>query len=247
MPVEELPDFDDELHLIEDIKAHSGSLLEITTDNKSTKGVGNTEDIRSMMVHITHFSVKEFILASLLVSDVSLKRDSAISASYEKHQHSALAAACLQYIFHPQLWKMNALPKEAHGFETAFLDYAAGSWYTHANLGSENAEVVNLINQFFSDTTGSFDEWRRWINTQAYNRGVLSQVPDEENQANRLPYAISMILINATEDLLMVGNLEINGRGYHGETPLTSGCRTGQVEVVNRLLSSGADIPLPSL
>ncbi|CAI6088784.1 unnamed protein product [Clonostachys chloroleuca] len=33
VPVEELPDFDDGLHLIEDIKAHSGSLLEITTDN----------------------------------------------------------------------------------------------------------------------------------------------------------------------------------------------------------------------
>ncbi|CAH0026868.1 unnamed protein product [Clonostachys rhizophaga] len=238
VPVEELPDFDDGLHLIENIKAHSGSLLEITTGDKSTKGTENTQDIRSMMVHITHFSVKEFIIARFLISDVSLKRNSAISAPYEKRQHSALAEACLQYIFHPQLWKMNALPKEAHGFETAFLDYAAESWYTH---------MQTVDQRMLSDTTGSFDEWRRWINTQAYNRGVLSQVPDEDEQGNRLPYAISMRLINATEDLLMAGNLEINGRGYHGETPLTASCRTGQVEVVSRLLSSGADIPLPSL
>lgn len=247
VPVEELPDSDDGLHLIEDIKAHSGSLLEITTDNKSAKGTENTEDVRSMMVQITHFSVKEFILANLLISDVSLAHNSAISTSYEQLQHSALAEACLQYIFHPRLWEMNALPKEADGFETAFLDYASGSWYTHANLGSENADIVNLINQFFSDTIGSFDEWRRWINIQAYNRGVLSQIPDEEDQANRLPYAISLRLKNATEDLLVAGSYEINGRGFHGETPLTASCRTGQVEVVNRHLSSGADISLPSL
>ncbi|CAG9971953.1 unnamed protein product [Clonostachys byssicola] len=247
VPVEELLDPGDGVHLVEDIKAHSGSLLEIIADNKSTKGAQNTEDIRSMMVHITHFSVKEFILTSLLVSDVSLKRNSAISISYEQLQHSALAEACLQYIFHPHVWKMHALPKEAHGFETAFLDYAAGSWYTHANIGSGNAEIVNLVNDFFSDTTGCFDEWRRWINTQAYNRGVLSQTPNEESQANRLPYAISMRLRSATEYLLTAGNYEINGRGYHGETPLIASCRTGQIEVVNRLLSFGADMSLPSL
>ncbi|CAH0049287.1 unnamed protein product [Clonostachys solani] len=247
VPVEELPDFDDGLYLIENIKAHSGSLLEIATDNKSTKGTENTEDIRSMMVQITHFSVKEFILASLLISDVSLNRNSAISTSYEQRQHSALAEACLQYIFHPQLWTMYTLPKEAHGFETAFLDYAAESWYKHVYLGSESFGIVNLISDFFSDTTGSFDEWRRWINTQAYNRGVVSQIPDEEDQANRLPYAISMRLRNATEDLLIAENCEINGRGYHGETALTASCRTGQVDVVNRLLSSGAGMSLPSL
>ncbi|VUC26434.1 unnamed protein product [Clonostachys rosea] len=242
VPLEELSDSDDGPYIIEDIKAHSGSLLEITAANKSTEGTGKTENTDSMVVQLTHFSVKEFIFSTLLASDVSLKTNSAISASYEQRQHSALAEACLQYIFHLPLWEMKALPKEAHGLEIAFLDYAAGGWSAHLHRGSDNAELNNLIAEFFDDQTGVFDAWRRGMNLRAHDRGILPSVPGERNQTNRLSYAIALRLQKTTDDLLTAENCDVNGRGVWGETPLIVSCKIGQVEIAKRLLSSGADI-----
>ncbi|CAG9988781.1 unnamed protein product [Clonostachys byssicola] len=234
VPVEELPDQDDGSYVASDIKDHCGSLIEITNDDQ------NSDQMDSMMVNITHFSVKQFLLTHVFSSDGSLGLNTSLLVSHEERQHDFLAEKCLSYIFDIDIWEKSALTNAAVDLRTSLLTYAASTWDKHVCRASkDNADIVDLTNRFFQDETGAFDAWRRWANREFVGHDSSSEL-NENDQQNRLSYSMALLLHKTTEYLLSKDGCDINGRGLLGETPLIISCRDNNLESVAQLLSLGA-------
>ncbi|CAH0034152.1 unnamed protein product [Clonostachys rhizophaga] len=212
VPVEELPDEDDSSYVASDIKDHCGSLIEITNDDK------NSDQMDSMMVNITHFSVKEFLLTHVFSSGGSLGLNNGLMVSHEEQQHDFLAQKCLCYIFNIDIWEQNAPKKSGINLHASLLTYAA-----------DNSDIVDLANHFFQDETGAFDAWKRWTNRECVGRGNEPEL-NENDQQNRLSYSMGLLLHKTTEYLLSKDGCDVNGRGLFGETPLVISCRDNHLE-----------------
>uniref|UniRef100_A0A8H7K1N8 Prion-inhibition and propagation HeLo domain-containing protein n=1 Tax=Bionectria ochroleuca TaxID=29856 RepID=A0A8H7K1N8_BIOOC len=241
VPVEELPDEDDSSYVASDIKDHCGSLIEITNDDE------NSDQMDSMMVKITHFSVKEFLLTHVFSSGGSLELNTGLLVSHEERQHDFLAEKCLCYIFNLDIWELNALKKGVVNLQASLLTYAAGTWDEHVCRGSQdNSDIVDLANHFFQDETGAFDAWKRWTNRQVVGHKNSPEL-DENDQQNRLSYSMGLLLHKTTEHLLSKDGCDVNGRGLFGETPLIISCRDNHLENVTQLLSLGANTSISSV
>ncbi|KAI5460897.1 prion-inhibition and propagation-domain-containing protein, partial [Mariannaea sp. PMI_226] len=155
IPYEELPDSIDTFYINTEIADHCGSLIEI-------REITGQNDLSLMTVHVTHFSVKQFLLLRMSYSESSLDANAILQASYEAFQNSLLAKKCVQYISFLNTWQTEQ--ESICDLGTSFRNYAASSWYQHANLGlDDNMEMIERVNNFFDSSSKSWNAWRQWF------------------------------------------------------------------------------------
>jgi hypothetical protein len=94
--VDQLPDDTDRKYVQSEIIGLCQSLIDIQKDP-------NTEDLGSATIHLSHFSVKQYILHKMSVS--GFWRAKNLLFSSEATQSNELAKCCLRYLNYSRAWK----------------------------------------------------------------------------------------------------------------------------------------------
>ncbi|KAH7151968.1 ankyrin-1 [Dactylonectria estremocensis] len=119
LPIDELPDAIDEDYIDSEIMDLCGSLLEVrSTPSEPSAGLRT--------VHLTHFSVKQYLLCNIPAQGKRLLANESLRASNEAIESTVLAKLCLRYINFPRVWH-GTLQEKMDPLEKSFRDYAAGS------------------------------------------------------------------------------------------------------------------------
>lgn len=219
-------------------------------------------------VHLTHFTVKEFLVRRLPIT--GLQANEALQASHDRIQHSLLARLCLCYIRSRQTWQNS----DGH-FQAVFRDYAAASWYMHANAGiplESDENTLKHMLEFMDVNHPCWNFWRTWFDTQdaqekldakdetavpgpmyyavrlgqtavAIRQIETSGLRAEEIEGQRSPLHQACLKGNAAivKAMLRAG-ASVAARDIRGRTPVYSASLDGQLEVVKMLLQRGVEL-----
>ncbi|KAI8944701.1 ankyrin repeat-containing domain protein [Xylaria longipes] len=200
---EELPDSIDEIYVKTEILELCSSLIEIRAEPNSTLG-GST-------VHLTHFSVKQYILSHMLPDISELAANEQLRSSNEAIQRNLLAKYCLRYLNYDQTW--NRAPSEVNGSTIihAFREYSAKLWWLQVERGVSNSkELFRLINAFFWPPNSRWESWRRTYNS--FSIKIPWVIYDEIRQevGNPLLYASLFQLTETVDHLINEVGLEVD-------------------------------------
>ncbi|KFZ15362.1 hypothetical protein V502_05642, partial [Pseudogymnoascus sp. VKM F-4520 (FW-2644)] len=228
-----LPDEIDEEYVNSEVKGLCESLVEI-------RGALTEDSFASMTVHLTHFSVKQYLLynmptSSLLGNSISLRSNEAI-------QYNELAKICLRYINYQNVWQERVSSKDSVA-SRSFRDYAATSWHRHLFSGGENyIDVVRLINRMFYPENINWQSWAAWFDSvqpSGPTKGL-----NETRSMSPLYYVSFLGIYDTVLYITQELKFDLNFAGVGHRTPLYGASINGHVDVVKVLLQHGADITI---
>ncbi|KAH7123389.1 hypothetical protein B0J13DRAFT_531505 [Dactylonectria estremocensis] len=234
LPIDELPDAIDEDYIDSEIMDLCGSLLEVrSTPSEPSAGLRT--------VHLTHFSVKQYLLCNIPAQGKRLLANESLRASNEAIESTVLAKLCLRYINFPRVWH-GTLQEQMGPLEKSFRDYAAGLWYRHANLGvSNDADVIRLTNVLFDRTNANWDSWRQWFDSNDEELKEAEPV-NETRPPSPLYYASKLELTGTVIYLIQERKYDADEKSSSGRTALGASCANGSVTIVKILLDAEANV-----
>ncbi|KAF7985889.1 hypothetical protein HWV62_43772 [Athelia sp. TMB] len=191
------------------------------------------------IVKLSHFSVKEY-----LISERTKAGTTVLFAINKQISHSVIVQTCLAYLL--SFDKNESIVEEnIHLFPLAL--YAAQCWFHHYRSidHPESSPVRILVSKLFSPSTYAMVNWVRLrapdaINLEQRQPNLKLRATDV---AQPLYYASLLGLKHIAEGLLDTGAV-VDSRGGTLGTPLIAAVQGGQMEVVQLLLSQGADVNL---
>ncbi|CAI7664301.1 unnamed protein product [Penicillium pancosmium] len=254
--IDELPDSIDQEYINTEILELCGSLIEVRASHAEC-------DPGLRTVHLAHFSVKEYLLRNLNGQGGVLRTNASLIKSIEIMENTLLAKMCLCYVDCEYVWQSS--PNEKVGkMLTSFRDYAAGSWHQHAHIGNLHGDdLVERINHLFDTQNTNWSFWREWfdlndevggipIDSNKSDDSVDSQTEEshpvlksaiQSSSTSPLYYASSLGFVETTQ-LLLNKTFPVNETGFFGRTPLIAAARRGHLEIVEKLISYGADLTI---
>lgn len=231
----ELPDEVDEHYVKTEILELCASLVE-------TRAAASTDDLGSRTLHLTHFTVKQYVLLKLPVPASQLIANSSLGISNELVQNNILAEASLRYIGISGIWDSAQHGKAIDNIGRSFRDYAADYWYKHAKREGPNyAAVRKLMFSFFCTTNTNWEAWRRHYDAIQHQSGVL-QYLGEIKSASRLFYASLLGLRDVVEELIKHVGVDVDSVDEFGRTALLAAAHNGRHDVLQYLLDMNADV-----
>ncbi|KAH7114723.1 hypothetical protein B0J13DRAFT_488040, partial [Dactylonectria estremocensis] len=149
---EELPDTIDEKYIRLEILELCGPLVE-------TRGQGSEPGF--LTVHLTHFSVKQYILCHELIPMGQLISNENLRTRQDAVQSNILAITCLRYLNFDQVWEEKPAEEKIPVLQ-AFRDYAITSWHKHIKQDASNSgQAIDYVNTFFHTENKSWEQWRK--------------------------------------------------------------------------------------
>ncbi|KAI0479777.1 prion-inhibition and propagation-domain-containing protein [Xylaria cf. heliscus] len=229
---EGLPDSIDSVYIKTEILDLCVSLVEIRP--------GLTSDLGNSIVHLTHFSVRQYIICHMLTYPMNLMANEQLRASNEDFQNNIIAKACLRYLNCEQIWR-DPQPEDTSPAIQAFRDYAAGSWHKHFKVTVNNwGDVLQLINAFFRPTNPKWNVWRKYID------GMYRYTPIHDDGSidtgNPLRYASLLGLWGTVYYLIDEVELDVNQVDSSNRTALLAASETGSLTGTTYLLQKGANL-----
>jgi ankyrin repeat protein len=237
---EELPDSIDDIYIKTEILDLCGSLIE--TRPGSTAGLGDST------IHLTHFSVRQYILCHMPVHPAQLVANEQLWSSNESIQSNILAKACLRYLNLDQVWKESQGELDGTHIIQAFKAYAANAWYQHLKreMGEigDLKDVLDLVNAFFHPSNEKWQLWRRCSYDDPSSSSPYSAIfyDGELKRANPLFYAALLGLAETVNYLIEEVGMDVNHVDSSNRTALFATCWSGNVPGIARLLEKGADL-----
>lgn len=232
---ENLPDMINEAYIKEEILDCCASLVEVRRPTLS-------EDLGAQTLHLTHFSVKEYILALMPAFGTDLIADERLRASNERTQNNILAAVCLRYLNVQNLWQESV-------DQRTFRDYAASGWYNHTKPGVSNyASVVTLGIEFVNTKNVNWEGWRKHfdhIQQQDQEQRTIIHEGELES-ASPLFYASVIGVPEIVKSLVDSNELNVNDTDESKRTGLLAAAQRGFIPIVEYLLGKGADVNMAS-
>ncbi|KAI0405817.1 hypothetical protein F4802DRAFT_606591 [Xylaria palmicola] len=253
---EELPDSVDPDYIRTEILDLCASLVEIRP--------GSTSDLGNSTVHLTHFSVKQYIICHMSTYPTELMANEQLRSLNEDIQNNIIAKICLRYLNYERTWGKMQPEDNVNTAIQAFRVYATHSWKLHMKSNVDNTlDVIQLTNAFFRPTNQNWQSWRKEIDS------IRRHVPIEYNgrieTGNPLFYASLYSLMDTVEYLIHEEGLDVNYvdssnrtallavsskkantdiASDRGATPLHASAFYGHAEIVEKLLQEGADLTL---
>ncbi|KAJ3550317.1 hypothetical protein NM208_g41 [Fusarium decemcellulare] len=151
LPIDDFPDQVDDDYVDTEIVGLCGPLIQVRSQQADLY-------IGQQTVHLTHFSVKQFLLLNLPTPGlVSINDD--LRAEY---QNTLLAKACLFYIKFRRTWAETMGHPSSLG--NKLRNYASGSWHRHLKSGiPTDKEVSKLALEFLNTQNEAWNPWREWF------------------------------------------------------------------------------------
>ena len=232
--VDELPDALDEAYV-------DGQIIGICASLVEKHESATMQSLDTMTIHLTHFSVKEYVLWKM--SSSSPRDMVGMLRSSEAIQHNQLAKICLRYLNFKNVWQYPGLSKDL-STSRSFRLYAATSWYQHIMVGAKNyPEVVRLINVLFNPANQNWEAWRNSFDTTAQLL-TTSKSLVEGSSTCPLYYASHLGLYDTALYLLEEVGLDPNHIDDSQTTALHAACIKGHHSIVKALLKRGASITI---
>jgi ankyrin repeat protein len=216
-------------------------------------------DLDRGTVSLGHFSVREFLTAP--------GRKTGAHPEYFIDPHKTnfeLAKLCLTYLClgHFSIGPCTTgqeLKRRCDNY--ALYSYAASKWPGHAreHVDVEDEPFISLVEHFFVDfdMNGNFDSWRQAYTALGYtsSENLLSSFNDylrldQDAEASRLIYACRLGLFSTAKRLIAIGfgvnaiHLQetLGPKTRASGNALNAACQSGNLDVVELILSAGADI-----
>ena len=239
---EDIDDLEDELPDEVDEHYVRTEILELCASLVETREAASADDLGSRTLHLTHFTVRQYILLKLPVPASQLIANSSLTFSNELVQNNVLAETCLRYIGTSGLWDSTQHGTTIGTIGRSFRDYAADSWYKHAKSdGSNYAAVRKLMISFFRPPNDNWEAWRRQYDAVQPQSRML-QYRGVITSASRLFYASLLGLQDIVDDLIKHVGVEIDDVDESGRTALLAAVYKGRHDLVQYLLEMDADI-----
>ena len=232
-PVLELPDLIDDDYIDSRISELCAPLVEVRTNASDPSPAART-------IHLTHFSVKEYLLRRLPLQ--GLETDRRLRPSSEQIHNAVLAKLCLDYLAFPAVWGTLPLLVEDIQFGASFRDYAASSWHQHVKSGvsTDQIDLSALVLSFLNKQHVAWDAWRAWYDAQGEREENKETAPDRSSEP--LYYAVRLGLRTASMEL--IGDIEWNQdtRRTLGKAALDAACEGGDAAIVTAILDKDCDV-----
>ena len=227
--LDELPDQIDHSYLRDELINLCASFIEI-------RALSPEDEMGSWVVHLKHFSIRQFLLTENAYEMLS---DSPLSLSSDPgFRNNDLAMYCLRYLQHELVLE--------NGTESprlkAFYKYAAEYWHKHVSPAGKAYDVLlRSINEFF-DPGNKF--WRSWsLYYDAFLKDRFRSLPQVESIPNPLYHAVLLNLSDSLiKDLYKTHQRLLTQVGGVFGTPLEAACFMGNETTVSLLLELGADV-----
>ncbi|KAJ0164028.1 Ankyrin-1 [Colletotrichum tanaceti] len=228
LPLDELPDSVDDDYIESEILGLCGSLVEVRgTTPDSSPGSRN--------IHLTHFSVKQYLLYKISSRGSVLLANESLRAANETLEGVMLAKLCLRYISFQRVWDESAA-KDNNQIGASFRDYAAKYWYQHTDISkADDMPLVEAIHALFDGRVGTWESWRKWFDLNG--EGLDPEAAAAA--ANPLYYASRLGLTGVVRHLTQRCQHDPNENSESGRPALVVACERGYLEVARTLLEAG--------
>lgn len=209
---------------------------------------------KRVVVQFIHQSVNDFLLSGGLKFLLSASQDNRQRAALSiedivGQSHDRLSRSCVNYIAledvqhtaHDEvLHKLNTtghLLKDRILHDLPFIDYAAKSWFLHAEK-AENLGILqqDLIRRFESSPQPAIETWVKMF------RLIDHESENCPASGSTLLHVASKSNLRATVRLILDEGRQVDERDDAGNTALHHAARYGHMEMVNILIDRGADI-----
>ncbi|KAJ4250131.1 hypothetical protein NW762_011941 [Fusarium torreyae] len=258
LPRDEMPDPIDEDYIQDMISNLCGSLIDVRhpilgneeskehmlgQDPNVTNRDGPLEDIAlesfvgDQEIHLTHFSVKEYLLLKLHPGNGLLSNER-LRVSNEL-ENMALAKACLRYIGFRGVWD-DQERDDIKDSQKYLFHYATTQWARHYNLvQNPDSDLVNAIYALFDGQNPNWQSWKSWIESWFCEAAW----PDEEpTTMSPIHLAIVLEMKDTIIYLLKEKKADLEVRFGRDMTALHLACMRELKEIVELLLDNGAEI-----
>ncbi|KAK6218476.1 ankyrin repeat domain-containing protein 52 [Colletotrichum tabaci] len=244
LPLDELPDSVDDDYIESEILGLCGSLIEVrSTLSNSSPG--------SRKIHLTHFSVKQYLLYKIPSQGAIIFANETLRASNETLEGVTLAKLCLRYISFQRVWNESSVEDDDR-LGASFRNYAAEHWHQHTDLSkADDQPLMEAINALFDGRVGTWESWRKWFDLYGEDldpeateiAATPFRDPDGKSKSGRAALVVACEKGNLEVARMLLGaGTEVNVIGYRGRTPLYSASMNGHLEVLKLILEEGGDL-----
>jgi ankyrin repeat protein len=229
LPLDQIPEAIDDEYVNGEIVNLCESLVEI-------QGV---ENLGSSTVHLTHFSIKQYILCKIPTPGLSDMHR--LLQPKEMILSNELAKICLRYLNFGRVWQPARFSKDILS-NRPFRNYAAQLWHRHIITDGKNyTDVVELINLLFNPANLNWARWKIWFD-YGDPLSTLLKKTKFYSSASPLYYASLLGLHDTVVYLTEKLTLDINSVDEYQRTALQAACSQDCISIVKILLQKGADV-----
>ncbi|KAF5636893.1 ankyrin protein [Fusarium sp. NRRL 25303] len=277
-PFEEMPDCVDQDYVDSMILELCGSLIEVqhvssSESTESSEGIhiheSEEDSIGYQEVHLSHFSVMEYLLLKTFPSTATLLSNEKLRATNGNAHNLALAKHCIRFLNSRGAFESVKMNNNER-WKSHFVPYAVNYGFPHCrevktmDLQLQQAiiallDIRNLnwpfvreivatwamghVSQEWSMSPSVFAAYHGLTDTVAHLIGEGSFDMYDRASANSTPLFWACISGKKdTVELLVDNGAEINVRCHLGQAPLHISVERGENEITEFLISKGADV-----
>ncbi|CZR48711.1 uncharacterized protein FPRO_03968 [Fusarium proliferatum ET1] len=244
-PFDEMPDCVDQDYVDSMILELCGSLIEVRHVSSSgnvehPKRIPESEDesVGYQEVHLSHFSVKEYLLLKTFPGTSTLFSNEKLRTANRNFHNITLAKYCLYFINLPGAFeriKINNKKKLAKHF----IFYAVDEVLPHCrDAKAVDLELQQAIIAFLDSRNENWPIVKEFMETE-----LLGDDPDfQDSSISPFVLAVGSGLTHAVAHLIREGSFDMEDRSFANRTPLFWACFVGSKDIVELLVDNGADI-----
>jgi hypothetical protein len=191
----------------------------------------------SRVVQFSHFSVKEFLTSSRLVTASGDVSNYHIES---ERAHTILGQACLGVLLQIQDDVEGCTPEDH-----PLARYAVEHWTTHAQFGEVSSRLHKGMEYLFDANKPHFKVWRTLRDIDTYpNSGTTFWwfTPDNKSTATPLYYAALCGFHDLVEHLITKHPQDVNADGGYYVRPLVAALAGEHFQTADLLRHNGADL-----
>ncbi|KAF5545903.1 ankyrin repeat domain-containing protein [Fusarium phyllophilum] len=244
-PLEEMPDCVDQDYVDSMILELCGSLIEVrrvsspdSTESPERIHESDEDSIGLQEVHLSHFSVKEYLLLKTFPGTNALLSNEKLRITNEDFHNTALTKHCFRLINSRGAFKSSKM-NENEREEKHFVFYAVDYGFEHCReVKAIDLELQQAIIALLDSRNENWSYVKEFVETR-----IFGDDPDvQDSSISPFVLAICAGLTDVVAHLIRDESPEINDRSFGHCTPLFWGCFVESKDIVELLVDNGADI-----
>jgi ankyrin repeat protein/GTPase SAR1 family protein len=245
LPLDEMPGCVDQDYVDSMILELCGSLIEVRRVSspesaESSKRISESEEdaIGLQEVHLSHFSVKEYLLLKTFPGTNTLLSNEKLRLANEDLHNTTLAKHCLRFINLPGAFKGINLACDERS-RKQFVFYAVDEGFDHCRgVKAIDLDLQQAIIALLDSRNENWPFLKEFVETE-----LLSNDPEFQGSSiSPFVLALASGFTDAMAHLIREGSFDMEDRSFVNRTPLFWACFLESKDIVELLVDNGADI-----
>ncbi|KAF5700851.1 ankyrin repeat domain-containing protein [Fusarium mundagurra] len=245
LPLDEMPDCVDQDYVDSMILELCGSLIEVRRVSspesaESPERIHESEEdfIGLQEVHLSHFSVKEYLLLKTFPGTNTLLSNEKLRLANEALHNTILAKHCIRFINLPGAFEGIKLDDNKRSRQQ-FVFYAADKGFDHCrDVKAIDLDLQQAIIALLDSRNENWPFLKDFMETK-----VLGNDPDFQGSSiSPFVLALASGFTDAMAHLIREGSFDMEDRSFGNVTPLGWVCAIDNKDLVELLVHNGADI-----